>query len=136
MNKKFIGKSMKNEQWVIADNLIYDDKTGAHYLIPNLFTNGEINLSKRRTLLKYKVEPYSIGAEIGTDSIGSTLFTGDLVEVSFSYIGDPEKIKIKDVGTVIYDTEKKICYIRSQNRAFLFAGDSLHIISSIIRIGR
>lgn len=136
MSKKFIGKSMKTGDWIVSDNQIYDEKNKSYYLIPNLFDVGELDFGNRKSLYKFKVEPNSIGVEVGQDYVGNTLFTGDKVEIFFYFIDATNQGKFKDTATVVYDEEKMIYYMRSKNRAFLFAGDSKHLISSIARIGR
>ena len=136
MNEKFIGKRIKNGQWIRANNRIYDEASGSHYLIPDLFTAGEFNFSKHRSIYKYKVHPKSIGVAIGKDDLGNMLYTGDNIKVTFYYIGNATEGKFEKTATVMYDEERKVCCMRANRKTLLFSGDPKHFILSVVRIKR
>lgn len=135
---KYIGRSLKTGNWVEADNVLYDKTTGAYYLIDNIFDCGTIDFEKRRSLYKYRIDPKSLGAAIGRDAVGKTIYIGDIVTITYycqRTVGKQQKLTIR--ATVKYDVDKKISYMLADNGdAFLFAGDARHLISKIERTGR
>ena len=137
MDNKFIGKSVKTGRLINSDNKIYDKHTDTYYLIPDLFKNETLNVCNKKALFKYKIEPNSLGEAVSTDSHFNTIYTGDTVQIDYYPITPPHKNKISVTATVKYDAERKIFYMHSvDNQAFLFTGDTQHLISNIIRIGR
>lgn len=137
MNNKFIGESVKTGKLIKSDNKIYDKDTNTYYLIPDLFKNETLNVCNKKALFKYKIKTDSLGEAVAEDIKGDTIYTGDTVLIEYYAISAPIKNKLSITATVMYDTARKIHYMRSSdNQAFLFAGDTQHFISSITRYGR
>lgn len=132
---KYIGKSVKTNEWITASNIIRDPKRGDTYIIPDLFNLETLNLNKKQ-LNKYKVDNSSVGVAIGADKGGQTIYSGDIVRISY-YGRKPLNNKRQTaVATVIFDKDAKIYYMKSGEGVFLFDGDAQHLISSISRVGR
>lgn len=134
--QNYIGKNIKTGEWVVADNKLVDCENQEVYLIPNLFYLKEMKIDKK-SLFKYKVEKDSVGIAVAKDINGKILYCGDDVEIEY-YLKKAE-VQNKQVAKAIicYDYKSKIYYMRtSDNRIFLFEGDSIHFISKIKRVGR
>ncbi len=134
--QKYIGKSIKTNQWVKSNNILVDPKNNDTYLIPDLFSLDNLSLDKR-SLVKYKVDNKSVGIAIAKDINYETIYSGDRVEIAYYNLKSPARKKIISIVTVCYDGESKLYYMQSdEKKVFLFKGDSYHLISSIKRIGR
>lgn len=131
MKKIYNGQLEHNNEWIESDNMIYDSKKGAYYLIPDLFSKGKLNCASRSALHQYKIKPNTLGVNVAQDSYGKRLFLGDKVNIVYYNKNDLTK-KRKTTCEIVYDDSYKIVYMKAPNgNTFLFNGDAYHIITKI-----
>lgn len=132
MRITYKGQYEHNGEWVESDNIIFDSKKGAYYLIPELFSKGKLNCASRSALHQYKVKPNTLGVNVAQDSYGKKLFLGDKVNIVYYNKNDLTK-KLQATCKLVYDETYKIVYMKSiaTNTTFLFNGDAYHIVTKI-----
>lgn len=134
MKRTYKAQLEQSGNWIVADNIIYDRKKGAYYLIPDLFSKNVLNCASRAALVKYKIVPKTLGLSVCKDCYGKTLYTGDTVIVVYYKKNNPTQ-KLKQECKIIEDDKNQIIYMKAinSNAIFLFHGDAIHIITKIYK---